>query len=255
MGILNVTPDSFSDGGAYLDPARAIAHGRRLLAEGAAVLDVGGESTRPGAASVDEATELARTIAVIEALASEGAQVSIDTTKEAVARAAVAAGAILINDVSASLWPVAAELGVAWVAMHRQGTPATMQDDPRYDDVVSEVLAELTQRAEAATAGGVPQVWIDPGLGFGKTAAHNWSLLRNVDRFVATGYPVIVGASRKGFLGAALAASDGADDTVPTDDRLEASVAAATWAMAQGVQMVRVHDVLATVQAAKVVAA
>jgi dihydropteroate synthase len=254
MGVLNVTPDSFSDGGRYLEVAAAVEQGDRLLDAGADVIDVGGESTRPGAAPVDERTELARTIPVVEALVSRGATVSIDTTKPAVARAAAQAGAVLVNDVSATLWTVAAELGVAWVAMHRKGTPATMQVNPRYDDVVGEVLASLQRVASQAVAAGVPEVWIDPGIGFGKTASHNWSLLRHLGRFVATGHPVVVGTSRKRFLQAVLAASDGVAD-VPADDRLEASVATATWAMAQGAAMVRVHDVLATVQAARVVAA
>jgi dihydropteroate synthase len=255
MGILNVTPDSFSDGGRFHESEAAIAHGHRLVADGADVIDVGGESTRPGAQPVDESTELARVLPVVEALASSGMRVSIDTTKEAVARAAVAAGASLVNDVSSSLWPIAAEFGVDWVAMHRRGDPRTMQDDPRYEDVVGEVVAELVSVAEKAAAAGVPEVWIDPGIGFGKTAAHNWSLLRHLHRFVATGFPVVVGTSRKAFLGAVLAASDGVDLPVPTDDRTEASVATATWAMAQGARMVRVHDVQETVHAMKVVAA
>ncbi len=254
MGIVNVTPDSFSDGGRFLDSTAAIAHGRQLRAEGAHVLDVGGESTRPGAAPVGEATELARVLPVIEALSDDG-PVSIDTTKAAVARAAVAAGATVINDVSAALWPVAAELGVAWIAMHRKGTPADMQADPRYDDVVAEVRDHLVAAAETALVAGVPEVWIDPGIGFGKTAAHNWSLLRHIDQLVATGHPVVVGTSRKAFLGIALAASDGAAEVVPPTDRLEGSLATATWALARGVRMVRVHDVLPTVQAAAVVAA
>lgn len=254
MGILNITPDSFSDGGSFLAPEAAIAHGRQLRAEGAHVLDVGGESTRPGAVPVDDATELARVLPVVEALALDG-PVSIDTTKPAVARAAVAAGATLINDVSATLWPIAAELGVAWVAMHRVGTPATMQDAPRYDDVVAEVRSFLVEIAERAAAAGVPQVWIDPGIGFGKTFDHNWSLLRHIDDLVATGFPVVLGTSRKAFLGSVLATSDGAADPVPPTDRLEGSLATATWAMAHGVAMVRVHDVLPTVQAARVAAA
>lgn len=263
MGVLNVTPDSFSDGGRFLDPAAAIRHGREMAAEGAAIIDVGGESTRPGAASVDEAEELRRVLPVIEALAPE-VRVSIDTTKPEVARAAVAAGATMINDVSASLHEVAAECGVAWVAMHMQGTPRTMQATPTYDDVVAEVAAFLTDRAEAARAAGVDEIWVDPGIGFGKTAAHNLSLLRHLDALVATGWPVLVGTSRKSFLGRILATSDAAGSsngatglTGPTgpEDRLEASVATATWALTQGAHMVRVHDVLATVQAAKVVAA
>src|SRR5215207_8728037 len=183
MGILNVTPDSFSDGGRFLDPEVAIDHGRAMVREGAAIVDVGGESTRPGAEPVETAEELRRVVPVVEALARE-LRVSIDTTKPEIARAAVAAGATLVNDVSASLGGLAAELGVGWVAMHMQGEPRTMQAAPHYDDVVDEVLAFLVGRAEAAQRAGVEEVWIDPGIGFGKTAAHNLSLLRHLNRFV-----------------------------------------------------------------------
>ena len=252
MGVLNVTPDSFSDGGRYLDVERAVAHGERLLAEGAHVIDVGGESTRPGAAPVDAAEERRRVVPVIEALAGQ-VRVSIDTTKAEVAEAAVAAGASLINDVSASLAPVAADLGVGWLAMHRRGDPRTMQLDPHYDDVVAEVRDQLVAWAEDARGRGVPEVWIDPGIGFGKTLDHNLALLAHLDVLVSTGFPVAVGTSRKSSLGTLLAASDGVDE-VPADDRLEGSLATATWAMAQGVAMVRVHDVRATVHAAAVVA-
>lgn len=263
MGVLNVTPDSFSDGGSYLEPAAAVARGRAMVAEGADLIDVGGESTRPGAEPVSDDDELARVIPVIEVLARE-TRVSIDTTKPAVARAAVAAGATLINDIAASLHDVAADTGVGWVAMHMQGTPGTMQAAPAYDDVVAEVVAFLADRVRVARAAGVTEVWVDPGIGFGKTADHNLALLRNLDRIVDLGHPVVVGTSRKRFLGDVLARSDaggslgaGADapEPVPTDDRLEASLATATWAMVQGARMIRAHDVLATVQAAKVVAA
>ena len=253
MGVINVTPDSFSDGGRYVDPAAAVAHGRALLAEGADWLDVGGESTRPGSAPIEEADELRRVLPVVEALAADGARVSIDTRKPAVARAAVGAGASMLNDVGAANGHVAAELGVPWAAMHVQGDPATMQDDPRYVDVVGEVLAHLVGRAEAAQAAGVPQVWIDPGIGFGKTQAHNLALLARLDAFVATGHPVLVGTSRKGFLGRLLGDSDGTDAPAALDDRVEGSLATATWAMASGARMVRVHDVRATAQAALVV--
>jgi dihydropteroate synthase len=254
MGIVNVTPDSFSDGGRYLDAAAAIEHGHTLIAEGADIVDVGGESTRPGAEPVREDDELRRVVPVIEALAPL-VRVSIDTTKPAVARAAVQAGATLINDIGASLHDVAAECGVGWVAMHMQGSPRTMQVDPTYGDVVAEVAAFLADKAERAAAAGVPEIWIDPGIGFGKTAAHNLSLLRHLDVLVALAHPVVVGTSRKGFLGRLLAESDGVTDPVAADDRLEGSLATATWAIAQGVRMNRVHDVLASVQAAKVVAA
>jgi dihydropteroate synthase len=253
MGVINVTPDSFSDGGELADAGAAVAHGLALVAEGADWLNVGGESTRPGATPVEEAEELRRVLPVVEALASEGARVSIDTRKPAVARAAVAAGATMLNDVGASNGAVAAELGVAWVAMHMQGEPATMQDDPRYGDVVAEVLHELVQRADAARAAGAPEVWLDPGIGFGKTADHNLALLAHLDAFVATGLPVLVGSSRKGFIGRLLGDSDGSDAPAAVDDRLEGSLATATWAMANGARMVRVHDVRATAQAALVI--
>jgi dihydropteroate synthase len=253
LGILNVTPDSFSDGGRYLEPAAAVARAEQMLAEGADVIDVGGESTRPGAAPLAERTELERVIPVIEALAGR-CRLSIDTRHRAVAEAAVDAGATLINDVSASLYPVAAEAGVGWLAMHMLGEPATMQDRPRYRDVVSEVLAFLVERADAAAAAGVGEVWIDPGFGFGKDLEHNLQILAAIDRFVATGYPVAVGTSRKGMCGALLAESDGADEPVPLEDRLEASLATATWAMVHGARMVRAHDVKAAWQAAMVVA-
>ena len=252
MGIVNVTPDSFSDGGRHASADAAIAHGLELLAQGAAVIDVGGESSRPGSSRVDADTEMARVLPVVEALAGHG-RVSIDTHKPEVARAAVAKGATLINDITASLWPVAAELGVGWIAMHMQGEPATMQDDPQYVDVVDEVRAFLAERAATAAAAGVEEVWIDPGFGFGKTDAHNLALLSRLDRFVDLGWPVLVGTSRKGTLGNLLAASDGAP--VPVDDRLAASIATEVWAMHQGASMIRAHDVRSAVQAARVVAA
>ncbi|MGY6502511.1 MAG: dihydropteroate synthase [Acidimicrobiales bacterium] len=275
MGIVNVTPDSFSDGGDHLDPRSAIAHARQLVAEGADVIDVGGESTRPGADAVDVAVELDRVIPVVEALAGS-VRLSIDTTKPEVAEAAVRAGATLINDVSASLWPVAADLGVGWVAMHRRGTPATMQSMTDYDDVCGEVVTALTEAATAARAAGVEEVWVDPGIGFAKTHQQNLTLLAHLDQLVATGFPVLVGTSRKAFLGAALADSDRAgwaraeavarpgvtlsrpdipaDGPVPADDRVDGSVATVTWVLAKGARMVRVHDVRPAVQAALVVA-
>lgn len=253
MGVINVTPDSFSDGGRFADAAAAVAHGRALRAEGADWLDVGGESTRPGAHPVPEAEELRRVVPVVEALATDGARVSVDTRKAAVARAAVAAGATMLNDVGADNGAVAAELGVAWVAMHAQGEPATMQRAPRYDDVVGEVTAQLVARADAAVAAGVPEVWIDPGIGFGKTVEHNLALLAHLDHLVATGYPVLVGTSRKAFLGRLLGTSDGATEVAPVGDRLEGSLATATWAMTCGAAMVRAHDVRATAHAALVI--
>ena len=253
LGILNVTPDSFSDGGRFLNLDVALAHAEAMLAEGADIIDVGGESTRPGADPVDPIEEIDRVVPVIEKLASRS-RISIDTRNETVARAAVAAGATIINDVSASLWPVAAELGVGWVGMHMQGDPGTMQRAPNYVDVVAQVLDFLVERAEAAAAAGVGELWIDPGFGFGKTLDHNLKLLANIDRLVATGWPVAVGTSRKGMLGHLIARSDGADQQTPLDDRLVGSVTTAAYAMLQGVAMVRVHDVKAAKQAATVVA-
>jgi len=256
MGVLNVTPDSFSDGGRYLDPEAAVAHARALVAEGASVVDIGGESSRPGAEPVDEAEELRRVVPVIEALAGE-VRLSIDTVKPAVARAAVAAGATLVNDVSASaeVALAAADGGAGYVVMHRKGTARTMQDDPHYDDVVVEVKSFLAEQAQRARAAGIEEIWVDPGIGFGKTSAHNLSLLRHLDEIVDLGYPVLVGTSRKAFLGRLLAESDGASESVPTDDRLAGSLATATWAVAHGAAMIRAHDVRASVQAVKVVAA
>jgi len=278
MGIVNVTPDSFFDGGRFVDPDDAIAHGLALVAEGADVIDVGGESSRPGAAPVDEAEERRRVVPVVAALAPH-VRVSIDTAKAGVAEAALEAGATIVNDITASLWPVAAAAGAAWVAMHMLGTPATMQDDPRYDDVVRDVRDHLVARAEQALAGGVDEVWVDPGIGFGKTVAHNLALLGRLDALVATGLPVCVGVSRKGFLGRIAAASDrraaqgrlrldavadpsrGLADEAATiapaamEDRLVGSVAVAAWAFSQGARMVRAHDVRPTVHAARLVAA
>jgi dihydropteroate synthase len=254
MGVLNVTPDSFSDGGRFLDHDAAITHGLAMVADGADLVDVGGESTRPRSSPVDEAEEQARILPVIAALAPH-VRVSVDTRKASVADAALRAGATLLNDVSASLHEVAAAHGAGWVAMHMRGEPATMQDDPRYDDVVAEVRDFLVDRAEAALAAGVTEVWIDPGIGFGKLAGHNLSLLRHLDALVATGFPVVVGTSRKGFLGALLASSDGSEGSPrPPGDRLEGSLATAVWAMQRGARMVRGHDVRATAHAARVVA-
>ncbi|MBA3654273.1 MAG: dihydropteroate synthase [Actinobacteria bacterium] len=247
MGVVNVTPDSFSDGGRWLDREAAIAHGRRLIDEGAAIIDIGGESTRPAAEAVDERTETDRVVPVVEALAGQ-VRVSIDTTKAAVAEAAVRAGATIINDVSASLHEVAAALGAGWIAMHMRGTPRTMQDDPTYADVVREVTDFLVERAETGRAAGVEEIWLDPGIGFGKTAAHNLSLLRHVPTLAGAGWSVAVGASRKGFLGTLTGGA-------PPEDRLEASLAVATWAMLRGAAVVRVHDVAQTVRAARLVGA
>lgn len=252
LGILNVTPDSFSDGGSHSDSERAIRRAEAMLREGADAIDVGGESTRPGAEPVSIDEEIRRVVPVVEAIA-ERCPVSIDTRHEAVARAAIAAGAVVINDVSATLAPVAADTGVGWIAMHMQGSPQTMQAEPSYDSVVDDVLAFLVTRAEAATELGVSQVWIDPGFGFGKTLEHNVALLAATDRFVATGFPVVVGTSRKSMLGLLLATSDGVDD-VAVGDRLEGSVATACFAALRGADVLRVHDVAQTVQALAVCA-
>lgn len=251
MGIVNVTPDSFSDGGRYLGHDAALAHARRLIAEGADLLDIGGESTRPGAAPVPEAEELARVIPLIAAIRADSAvPISIDTMKPAVARAAVAAGASIWNDVSAlrgapDAPAVAAELGCDVVLMHMLGEPGTMQDAPRYDDVVGEVEAFLLARAEAAMAAGVARerIWLDPGVGFGKTLDHNLALLRALPRFVALGFPVLLGASRKRFIAAI-------DPTAQdAGDRLGGSLAVALHGARAGIAAVRVHDVRETVQA------
>jgi dihydropteroate synthase len=250
MGVLNVTPDSFSDGGLWLDAEAAIAHGLEMVAQGADIVDVGGESTRPGAEPVEEVEERRRVIPVIQALAPR-VRVSIDTRKAGVAEAALAAGATLVNDVSASLWPIAAAGRAGWVAMHMRGEPRTMQQEPMYDDVVAEVKAFLTDRADQAEAAGVSEIWIDPGIGFGKTVEHNLSLLRHLSELVDTGRPVVIGTSRKSFLGG-LAAPAG-QPPVPADDRLEGSLATAVWAAVQGAGIVRAHDVEPTVQALRLV--
>ncbi len=245
MGVVNVTPDSFF--GATRTPfiPDAIARGRALFDEGADIVDVGGESTRPGALEVDVEEELARVLPVVEALAAYG-PVSIDTRKAEVARAAVARGASVINDVAAVLAEIAGELGVGYVAMHAQGTPQTMQIDPHYDDVLAEVSAALVETAQRARAAGVKQLWLDPGIGFGKRPEDNWSLLRHVADFVtlatSLGAGVLIGTSRKRFL------STAGPEPLEVDDRFEGSLATATWALTQGASMVRVHDVVALAQ-------
>lgn len=250
MGVLNVTPDSFSDGGNFLDTDRAIEHGLELVAAGADMVDVGGESTRPGADPVDEDEELRRVVPVVAELSGK-VRVSVDTTKKAVALASLEAGATLVNDISASLYEVAAASGAGWVAMHMQGVPRTMQSDPRYEDVVAEVHGFLLDRAATAASAGVTEIWLDPGIGFGKTVEHNVTLLHHLPALVSTGFPVVVGTSRKSFLGKIAPARDGS--VAPVDGRLEASLATATWAMLAGVAMVRVHDVAQTAQAATLV--
>ncbi len=258
MGIVNITPDSFSDGGQFLDTARAIAQGRRLIEEGAAVLDIGGESTRPGAAPVSTAEELRRVIPVIEALAATGVILSIDTSKPEVMRAAAAAGAGLINDVRALAAPgaleVAAESGCAVCLMHMQGEPRTMQQNPTYGDVVNEVKAFLVARAQSCRGAGIPheRIALDPGFGFGKTLAHNATLLRELNVLTDAGWPVLVGLSRKSMLGRILGGPAGAR---PADERVFGSIALAVIAVLKGARIVRAHDVAATVDALKTVTA
>lgn len=253
LGVLNITPDSFSDGGRFMDLDDAVAHAKLMIADGADIIDVGGESTRPGAAPVDPQEEAARIVPVIEAV-SPLCRVSIDTRNAGVAAAGVAAGATIINDIGASLSTVAAELGVGWIAMHMQGQPGSMQRDPTYDDVVDDVRAFLESKAAQAADQGVSEVWIDPGIGFGKTLDQNLQLLAHIDKLVATGWPVAIGTSRKSMLGQLIARSDGADHQTPPEDRLVGSVTTAAYAMLQGVALIRVHDVKAAKQAATVVA-
>jgi dihydropteroate synthase len=256
MGIVNVTPDSFSDGGQWLDPERAVRHGLDLESEGAAILDVGGESTRPGAEPVSLPEELRRVMPVIEALiaAATGAQISIDTSKAPVAEAALRAGATLVNDVTAlradpRIAELAAAQGAEVCLMHMLGEPRTMQDDPHYDDVVSEVKAFLEARMTFAVAEGIAEerILLDPGIGFGKTVEHNLELLRRLDELAALGRPVVIGASRKSFLGKIT----GRD----VDDRVAATVAANVLAFERGARVFRVHDVEPTHDALQFAAA
>jgi dihydropteroate synthase len=260
MGVLNVTPDSFSDGGRYADLDAAVAHGRALWAAGADIVDVGGESTRPGAERVEPEEEIRRVVPAIRALAADGVTVSVDTTRAAVAEAALDAGATIVNDVSGgqsdpAMAKVLAAAGVPWVLMHWRGHSRDMQALARYGDVVRDVTAELTRQVDAALAAGVdPQrIAIDPGLGFAKTAEHNWTLLARLDELTALGYPVLVGASRKAFLGRLLAGPDGTPAAV--DAREHATVATSVLAAVMGAWGVRVHEVTPTLDALKVVRA
>ena len=264
MGVLNVTPDSFSDGGTWFDPAAhpgaAIERGHALHDAGADVVDVGGESTRPGAEPVPEDEELRRVVPVVEALAGGGLTVSVDTTKAAVARAAVAAGAAIVNDVSAGaldglMLPTVAELGVPYVAMHMRGTPRTMQRGPAYADVVAEVFDFLAEAIERCETQGIARdrTVVDPGIGFGKTVEHNLDLLRRTREFTSLGRPVLVGTSRKSFLGRIAGAADDTEDaTAPELRRLEGSLVTAALAVAGGAAIVRAHDVAQTVRAVMV---
>ena len=254
MGVVNVTPDSFSDGGLYLDPETAIAHGLELAAAGAEILDVGGESTRPGAEEVAQEEELRRVIPVIEGLVATEVQVSVDTSKAAVAAAALEAGAAIVNDVTAlrgdpEMAALCAERGATVVLMHMRGRPRTMQDDPRYEDVVAEVKSFLAERLEAAIAEGIDEddVWLDPGIGFGKTAAHNMELLRRLGELRDLGRPLVIGTSRKSFIGKL--------DGSAAGERLGGTIASSVLAAAEGAAVLRVHDVSEVGQALAVATA
>lgn len=261
MGVVNVTEDSFSDGGLYLDRERAVAHGLALTAAGASIIDVGGESTRPGATRVDAAVESARVLPVIKDLAAQGITVSIDTMHAAVARVALENGAKIVNDVSGGradpdMAPLVAEAGVPWILMHWRAVGAERPHEvPEYGDVVTEVRDELLASVDAAVTAGVDpaNLVIDPGLGFAKSAEHNWTLLAALPEFVDSGIPVLVGASRKRFLGALLA--DGEGGLRPPDGRETATAVISALAMMHGAWGVRVHDVQASVDALKVVEA
>ncbi len=252
MGILNTTPDSFSDGGRWGTVDRAVAQAERMLTDGADIIDIGGESSRPGADPVDEQEERRRVLPVIQRLAGR-CVMSIDTAKPQVAEAALEAGASIVNDITASLEAVAGHFGAGWVAMHMQGEPRRMQHDPRYDDVVAEVRAFLDDAADRGERAGVGQLWLDPGIGFGKTTIHNLDLLRHLPALIELGTPVLVGVSRKRLTGLLHAAADSGEaldfsslddyDPVSPDDRLEASIWLAGWSWACGARIVRVHDV------------
>jgi dihydropteroate synthase len=254
MGVVNVTPDSFSDGGLYLDAGAAIAHGEELARAGAAILDVGGESTRPGAEEVPVEEELRRVAPVIAALAGAEAVVSVDTSKAAVAEAALDAGAEIVNDVTAlrgdgEMAALCADRGATVVLMHMLGNPRTMQRDPVYDDVVADVKSFLADRMEAATAAGIAEerVWLDPGIGFGKSAAHNLELLRRLSELRELGRPLVIGTSRKSFIGKL----DGSD----AGERLGGTIASSVLAAAEGAEVLRVHDVAEVRQAMAVASA
>jgi len=251
MGVLNVTPDSFSDGGLHADHAGAIERGRQMLAEGADIIDVGGESTRPGSMPVDATVELERVVPVVSSLAASGAVVSVDTSKPQVAEAALGAGAAIVNDVTALSDPgmaqVCAKFGAGVVLMHMQGTPATMADDPAYDDVVLEIRQFFAERVDASNLDPAT-LCLDPGIGFGKTQAHNLALLNRLSEIVVMGRPVLIGASRKGFIAGILEAS-GRDSSVTRRDI--ATAATTALAVAAGAAVVRVHDVPTTVDVAR----
>lgn len=258
MGILNVTPDSFSDGGKFADPRAAIEHALLLAEQGADIIDIGGESTRPGSDAVSVQEELDRVLPVFQGLAGSGLVLSIDTMKPEVADAAVQAGARIINDVTGMVNPRMVELAVRHqvtvCAMHMQGAPKSMQASPQYQDVVKEVKSYLRNRVEALVAAGLPKekIWIDPGIGFGKMLEHNLALLRALDQFVATGSPVLLGVSRKSFLGTVLG-SPGAP--LPVTEREEGTLAVHVMAQLAGVSVIRTHNVVGAVRARAVVSA
>jgi dihydropteroate synthase len=250
MGVVNVTPDSFSDGGRYLDAGAAVRHGEKLVGDGAAILDIGGESTRPGAEPVDRVEELRRVEPVVAGLAGK-ATVSIDTSKAAVAEAALSAGASIVNDVTAlqadpEMAALCAERGVGVVLMHMPGNPRTMQDDPRYDDVVDDVKSFLAARMGHAVGEGVGEerIWLDPGIGFGKTLGHNLELLRRLGELRALGRPLVIGTSRKSFIGKV--------DGSGVEDRIGGSIASSVLAAAEGADVLRVHDAAEMAQAMRV---
>jgi len=273
MGILNVTNDSFHEGSRTPDYPTALERAEAMIAAGADIIDVGGESTRPGADPVPNDVEIERVVPVVEALAGR-VPISIDTRHAPVARAAVHAGANIINDVSASLDDVAAETGAGWVAMHMRGTPQSMQANPVYEDVVSEVLAYVLDAAERGRSKGVQNIWIDPGIGFGKTAAHNLALMAELDRFSSGDFPLLLGVSRKRFIGMAHAAADRitaeshptnividpanditVSDALGTNERVEGSLALATWGILKNAAILRVHDVAETLRCCETLSA
>lgn len=254
MGVVNVTPDSFSDGGLYLDAEAAIAHGRELIGAGAGILDVGGESTRPGAEPVDAEEELRRVVPVIRGLNDAGCEISVDTSKASVAAAALEAGAAIVNDVTAlrgdpGMASLCAERGATVVLMHMLGEPRTMQRDPRYGDVVEEVKDFLAERLGVAVAAGIAEdrIWLDPGIGFGKTVAHNMELLRRLGEVRELGRPLVVGTSRKSFIGKV--------DGSAAGERLGGTIASSVLAAAEGADVLRVHDVAEVRQALAVATA
>lgn len=250
MGVLNVTPDSFSDGGRYVECATACAHARRMVTEGAHWIDVGGESSRPGAAPVGEEEERRRVVPVVETLAAEGLTVSVDTYRADTARQCLAAGARMINDITAlqgdpAMAETLAAAGCICVLMHMQGTPETMQQAPRYNDVVDEIRHFLEQRVTVATAAGIPEenLWLDPGFGFGKTVAHNLEIIRRLGEFTSLGFPLLVGTSNKSTIGAVL--------DLPVDERMEGTAATVAVSIMNGAHAVRVHDVRAMARVAR----